>query len=189
MVGNAVRVTTASCAAFYLCRYGLGLTVMSVYATFTVVSLGALARIPGSGRQRATTVLTAIPAGLVLVTLGTLLAVQTWAAVAGMLVIGFVVAYAGTTGPRIAGAAPGMQLLYILPCFPPYAPDFLGQRLSGFLLGAVLLALAQRFLMPEPDTPSFHAAAGRRRRCGRAPGRPPRRAPARTGARPGAHGR
>ncbi|MEU8782335.1 FUSC family protein [Streptomyces sp. NPDC048637] len=155
VVGNAVRVTTASCAAFYLCRYGLGLTVMSVYAAFTVVSLGALARIPGSGRQRAMTTLTAIPAGLVLVTLGTLLAVQTWAAVLGMLAIGFMVAYAGTTGPRIAGAAPGMQLLYILPCFPPYAPDFLGQRLAGFLLGAVLLALAQRFLLPEPETPSF----------------------------------
>ncbi|MGW2388866.1 FUSC family protein [Streptomyces lydicamycinicus] len=155
VVGNAVRVTVASCAAFYLCRYGLGLTVMSVYATFTVVSLGALARIPGSGRQRATTVLTALPAGLVLITLGTLLAVQTWAAVVGMLVIGFMVAYAGTTGPRIAGAAPGMQLLYILPCFPPYAPDTLGQRLSGFLLGAVLLALGERFVMPEPDTPSF----------------------------------
>ncbi|MFF8789746.1 FUSC family protein [Streptomyces sp. NPDC015125] len=155
VVGNALRVTVASCAAFYLCRYALGLTVMSVYATFTVVSLGMLARIPGSGRQRATTVLTAVPAGLALVTLGTLLAVQTWAAVLGMLVIGFLVAYAGTTGPRIAGAAPGMQLLYILPCFPPYAPDALGQRLSGFLMGAVLLALAQRFLLPEPDTPPF----------------------------------
>ncbi|MFI2262735.1 FUSC family protein [Streptomyces tubercidicus] len=155
VVGNALQVTTASCAAFYFCRYGLGLTVMSVYATFTVVSLGALARIPGSGRQRATTVLTAIPAGLALITLGTLLAVQTWAAVVGMLVIGFMVAYAGTTGPRIAGAAPGMQLLYILPCFPPYAPDTLGQRLSGFLLGALLLALVQRFLLPVPDTPSF----------------------------------
>ncbi|WP_326622532.1 FUSC family protein [Streptomyces decoyicus] len=155
VVGNAVRVTVGSCVAFYLCRYALGLTVMSVYATFTVVALGVLARIPGSGRQRAATVLTAIPAGLALVTLGTLLAVQTWAAVLGMLVIGFVVAYAGTTGPRIAGAAPGMQLLYILPCFPPYAPDALGQRLSGFLLGAVLLALAQRFVLPEPDTPPF----------------------------------
>ncbi|MFI0785845.1 FUSC family protein [Streptomyces lydicus] len=155
VVGNAVRVTTASCLAFYLCRYGLDRTVMAVYATFTVVSLGVLARIPGSGRQRAATVLTAVPAGLVLVTLGTLLAVRTWAAVLGMLVVGFLVAYAGTTGPRIAGAAPGMQLLYILPCFPPYAPDTLGQRLLGFLTGAVLLAAAQRFLMPEPDTPPF----------------------------------
>ncbi|MEU5208561.1 FUSC family protein [Streptomyces sp. NPDC020742] len=146
-------MTTASCVAFYLCRYGLDRTVMSVYATFTVVSLGALARIPGSGRQRAATTLTAVPAGLALITLGTLLAVQTWAAVLGMLVIGFLVAYAGTTGPRIAGAAPGMQLLYILPCFPPYAPQALDQRLLGFVLGAVLLALAQRFLLPEPATP------------------------------------
>lgn len=155
MVGNAVRVTAATSVGFYLCRYGLGLTVMAVYAAFTAVSLGALARIPGSGRQRAATVLTAVPAGLLLLTLGTLLAVRTWAAVLGMLVVGFVIAYAGTTGPRIAGAAPGMQLLYILPCFPPYAPQMLGQRLAGFLLGAALLAAAQRFLLPEPDTPPF----------------------------------
>ncbi|MEU9504589.1 FUSC family protein [Streptomyces sp. NPDC048196] len=155
VVGNAVRVTTAACVGFYLCRYGLGLTAMAVYAAFTAVSLGALARIPGSGRQRAATVLTAVPAGLLLLTLGTLLAVRTWAAVLGMLVVGFVIAYAGTTGPRIAGAAPGMQLLYILPCFPPYAPELLGQRLAGFLLGAALLAAAQRFLLPEPDTPPF----------------------------------
>ncbi|MFH8569218.1 FUSC family protein [Streptomyces sp. NPDC017993] len=155
VVGTAVRVTVAACVAFYVCRYGFDRTVMSVYATFTVVSLGVLARIPGSGRQRAATTLTAVPAGLVLITLGTLLAVRTWAAVLGMLVIGFMVAYAGTTGPRIAGAAPGMQLLYILPCFPPYAPETLGQRLSGFLLGAVLLALAQRFVLPEPDTPPY----------------------------------
>ncbi|WP_407555220.1 FUSC family protein [Streptomyces sp. Pv4-95] len=155
IVGTAVRVTAAACIAFYLCRYGFDRTVMSVYATFTVVSLGVLARIPGSGRQRAATTLTALPAGLALITLGTLLAVQTWAAVLGMLVIGFLVAYAGTTGPRIAGAAPGMQLLYILPCFPPYAPEALGQRLSGFLLGAALLALAQRFVLPEPDTPPY----------------------------------
>ncbi|RXS86361.1 FUSC family protein [Streptomyces sp. TM32] len=155
VVGNAVRVTAASCLAFYLCRYALDLPVMSVYATFTVVSLGVLARIPGSGRQRAATTFMAIPAGLALITLGTLLAVQTWAAVVGMLVIGFMVAYAGTTGPRIASAAPGMQLLYILPCFPPYAPEDLVQRLTGFLLGALLLALAQRFLMPEPQAPPF----------------------------------
>ncbi|MFD8545373.1 FUSC family protein [Streptomyces sp. NPDC059649] len=155
VVGNAVRVTAAACVGFYLSRYALGLTVMAVYAAFTAVSLGALARIPGSGRQRAATVLTAVPAGLLLLTLGTLLAVRTWAAVLGMLVVGFVIAYAGTTGPRIAGAAPGMQLLYILPCFPPYAPQMLGQRLAGFLLGAALLVAAQRFLLPEPDTPPF----------------------------------
>ncbi|MFJ9417101.1 FUSC family protein [Streptomyces sp. NPDC101227] len=157
VVGNAARVTVAACAAFYLCRYGLDALVMSLYAAFSVVALGALAGIPGSGRQRAATTLMAIPAGSALVTLGTLLAVRTWAAVLGMLVIGFMVAYAGIAGPRIAGAAPGMQLLYILPCFPPYAPDTLDQRVYGFLLGTVLLAAAQALILPEPATPPFRA--------------------------------
>ncbi|MFI9045910.1 FUSC family protein [Streptomyces sp. NPDC053427] len=157
MVGNAARVTVAACAAFFLCLYGLDALVASLYSTFAVVSLGALARIPGSGRQRAATTLMAIPAGTALVVLGTLLAVHTWAAVLGMLVIGFMVAYAGIAGPRIAGAAPGMQLLYILPCFPPYAPQTLDQRVSGFLLGTLLLAAAQVLVLPEPATPSFRA--------------------------------
>ncbi|WP_052808929.1 FUSC family protein [Streptomyces natalensis] len=157
MVGTAARVTAAACIAFYLCRYGLDAAVMALYATFTVVALGALARIPGSGRQRAATTLWALPAGTALVVLGTLLAVRTWAAVLGMLVIGFLVAYAGSAGPRIAGAAPGMQLLYILPCFPPYAPDTLDQRVYGFVLGAVLLAAAQVLILPGPVTPPFPA--------------------------------
>src|SRR5439155_20758904 len=110
-----------------------------------------------AGRQRAVTTLWALPAGTALVVLGTLLAVRTWAAVLGMLVIGFLVAYAGSAGPRIAGAAPGMQLLYILPCFPPYAPDTLDQRVYGFLLGAVLLAAAQVLVLPAPRTPSFRS--------------------------------
>ncbi|ARF59069.1 hypothetical protein B1H19_37180 [Streptomyces gilvosporeus] len=157
MVGTAARVTVAACIAFYLCRYGLDAAVMALYATFTVVALGVLARIPGSGRQRAVTTLWVLPAGTALVVLGTLLAVRTWAAVLGMLVIGFLVAYAGSAGPRIAGAAPGMQLLYILPCFPPYAPGTLDQRVYGFVLGAVLLAAAQVLILPEPVTPPFRA--------------------------------
>ena len=54
-----------------------------------------------------------------------------WAAAAGMFVLGFAVSFVGVGGPRLVGLAAGMQLLYILPCFPPYDPGSLGDRLAG----------------------------------------------------------
>ncbi|GAA3379081.1 FUSC family protein [Streptomyces sannanensis] len=148
VVRRAVRVTTAACTGFYTCRYGLHEPVMAVYALFGAISLGILSPIPGSGRQRAAVVLKALPVGWLLAGLGTALAVRTWAAVAGMLTVGFVLAFAAVAGPRPAGAAPGLQLFYILPCFPPYAPEALGDRLAGLSVGVVLLAACERFLLP-----------------------------------------
>ncbi|HEX6758484.1 MAG TPA: FUSC family protein, partial [Propionibacteriaceae bacterium] len=97
----------------------------------------------------------ALLAGIGLVSLGTVLAVNTWAAVAGMLVVGFAIAYAGVGGPRVVGAANGLQLLYIMPSFPPYAPESLGSRLIGLILGVGLLAIADRVLLPPPVPKPF----------------------------------
>ncbi|MGW1028201.1 FUSC family protein [Streptomyces sp. NPDC002577] len=157
---RAVRLTIAAVAAFYVCLYGLHQPVTATYALFAAVAMAGLSRIPGTGRQRAVVVLRVLPVGWLLVTAGTLLAVNTWAAVAGMLVIGFLLAFAAAAGPRLAGAAPGLQLLYILPCFPPYAPETLGERLSGMTLGILLLVLAESLLLPDPPPTSYRALSG-----------------------------
>src|SRR3954464_4771842 len=102
---------------------------MAPYALFGAVALGALSQIPGGPRQRAGTLLAVLPVGWVLVSLGTLLSVSTALATAGMFVLGFAVSFAGVGGPRLVGLAAGLQLLYILPCFPPYDPGALGYRL------------------------------------------------------------
>nr|MDT0525439.1 FUSC family protein [Streptomyces sp. DSM 41633] len=99
-------------------------------------------------------VLRALPPALGLAALGTCLAVDTWSATGGMLVIGFLLAFAAVAGPRPAGAAPGLQLFYILACFPPYAPDALGERLTGLAVGMLLLA-ASHALLPDPPVPSY----------------------------------
>ncbi|MCZ0984854.1 hypothetical protein O1M54_02460 [Streptomyces diastatochromogenes] len=39
-----------------------------------------------------------------------------------MFVVGFALAFSAIGGPRPAGAAPGLQLLYILPSFPRTIP-------------------------------------------------------------------
>ncbi|SDO80172.1 Fusaric acid resistance protein-like [Streptomyces sp. cf386] len=152
---RAVRVTLAASAGFYTFVYGLDEPVLALYSLFAPISLGLLSPIPGSGRQRAEVMLKALPVGLLLVALGTVLAVRTWAAVLGMLVVGFLLAFAAIAGPRPAGAAPGLQLFYILACFPPYEPQTLWLRLAGLTFGVVVLALCELLLLPQPPTTTY----------------------------------
>ncbi|QTD96127.1 FUSC family protein [Streptomyces cyanogenus] len=147
---RALRVTVVAAAGFYLFRYGLDRPVAATYALFTVVALGGLSRIPGTGRQRAAFMSRLLPVCWALVAVGTCLSVRTWSAVAGMLVIGFTLAFSAVGGPRWAGTAPGLQLLYILPSFPPYDPGSLGDRLIGTTTGLVLFAAAEALLFREP---------------------------------------
>ncbi|MEU1185039.1 FUSC family protein [Streptomyces sp. NPDC005820] len=158
---RSVRVTVASATGFYVFLYGLDEPVLALYALFAPIALGLLSAVPGSGRQRAEVMLKALPVGLALVALGTALAVRTWAAVLGMLVVGFLLAFAAVAGPRPAGAAPGLQLFYILACFPPYAPQTLGLRLAGLSTGVVLLALCEVVLLPQPGGATYRSAVAR----------------------------
>ncbi|MFH8927210.1 FUSC family protein [Streptomyces pristinaespiralis] len=156
-VRRAVRVTLAASAGFYPLVYGLHQPEMALYALFAPVALGVLSPVPGSGRQRAAVILGSLPAGLCLVTLGTALAGSTAAATAGVVAVGFALCFAAVAGPRVGGAAPGLQLFYILACFPPYAPETLWQRLAGLTLGAVLLALCERLVLPAAPSPSYRS--------------------------------
>lgn len=199
-------MTVAAAAGFYPALYAFDRPVVAIYALFAAVAFGVLSPLPGSGRERARAVLYALAPAAALTALGTALAVATAPAVAGMLVVGFVLTFASACGPRVAGAAPGLQLFYILACFPPYAPGTLPQRLAGLAAGALLLAAAEFRLLPEPTAPHYadhvaHAlrdAAATARALARghgddppaaspparAPCTPPRRASASPGSRP-----
>lgn len=152
---RALRVTVAACAGFYACQYLLGQPVAALYALFGTIALGLLSDVAGTPAERTRLLLGALPVGLVLVALGTVLAVDVWAAAAGMLVVGFAVAFSTVGGPKIAGLANGLQLLYILPCFPPYDPGSLPARLAGVVVGIGLLAAADRVLWPAPGPRGF----------------------------------
>ncbi|MYW49140.1 FUSC family protein, partial [Streptomyces sp. SID161] len=154
-------MTLVAAACFYAFRYGLDRPVAATYALFTVVAVGGLSRIPGTGRQRAAVVLRLLPVCWALVVVGTCLSVRTWSAVAGMLVVGFTLTFAAVGGPRPAGAAPGLQLLYILPSFPPYDPGSLGDRLIGTTTGAVLFVAAEALLFREPRPLPYRERAAR----------------------------
>ncbi|MFF3601482.1 FUSC family protein [Kitasatospora indigofera] len=148
-VHRALRVTLVACAGFYVCRYALHDDTMATYALFAAVATGVLSQLGGGPEDRARTLLAVLPGAYLLVTTGTLLAVRAWSAALGMLVVGFAVAYGSVGGPRLVGLANGLQLFYILPCFPPYQPGALPSRLAGVSIGLVLLAGAELALWPE----------------------------------------
>lgn len=154
-------MTLVAAAGFYLFRYGLDSPVAATYALFATVALGGLSKIPGTGRQRAAVVLRLLPVCLLLVVIGTYLSVRTWSAVVGMLVVGFALAFAAVGGPRPAGASPGLQLLYILPSFPPYDPGSLGERLIGTTTGLALFIAAEALILPGRAPPSYRERAAR----------------------------
>ncbi|MEU6948479.1 FUSC family protein [Streptomyces sp. NPDC046316] len=163
---RSVRVTLAASAGFYLFLYGFDSAVAATYALFAAVAMAGLSHIPGTGRQRAAILLPAVPVCWVLITIGTYLSVRTWSAAVGMLVIGFALAFIAVGGPRPAGAAPGLQLMYILPSFPPYDPGSLGDRLVGATVGLALLILAEAFLLPDhPPTVPYRERAARAADC------------------------
>lgn len=155
VVRRAVRLTLVACLGFYVSRFVIGSGAMATYALFGAVALGALSQIPGSPKQRSRTLIAVLPVVWALVSLGTLLSFNNWAAAAGMFVLGFAVSFVGVGGPRLVGLAAGMQLLYILPCFPPYDPGSLLWRLAGVTTAVVLLAVAERLFWPDPTPPSY----------------------------------
>ncbi|KMS73085.1 hypothetical protein ACM01_20180 [Streptomyces viridochromogenes] len=147
---RAARISLAAAAGFYPAVYALDEPVVALYAFFTPISLGILSPLPGSGRDRARVVLRVLPVAMALTALGTALAVATGPAVAGMVLVGFVMSFGAAFGPAPAGVAPGLQLFYILACFPPYVPDALPERLAGLLLGGALMVLCELLVLPAP---------------------------------------
>ncbi|TDC40055.1 FUSC family protein [Micromonospora sp. 15K316] len=152
---RAARLTLVASAVFYGGRYGLGNPTLATYGLFGAVAMGAFTQLPGAPRERARILLVALPVGWVLISLGTVLAGNVWAAAGGMLVVGFVVAFAGTGGPRLVGLVGALQLFYILASFPPYQPDTLPQRLLGVTIAVLLLAVTEVLLFPDPPPVSY----------------------------------
>ncbi|GGO23381.1 FUSC family protein [Micromonospora parathelypteridis] len=152
---RAARLTLVASVVFYGCRYGAGSPVLATYGLFGAIAAGAFAQLPGPAPQRARILVMSLPAVWALIAAGSLLAWNTWAAAGGMLVIGFVVAFAGVGNPRLVGLASAFQLFYILASFPPYQPGTVPERLGGVTLAIVLLAAAEVLLWPDPVPVSY----------------------------------
>ncbi|MEU8254711.1 FUSC family protein [Micromonospora inaquosa] len=152
---RAARLTLVASVVFFGCRYGAGSSTLATYGLFGTIAAGSFAQLPGPARRRARILVQSLPVVWALIAVGSLLAWSTWAAAGGMLVVGFVVAFAGVGNPRLVGLASAFQLFYILASFPPYQPGTLPERLGGVTLAVALLAAAEVFLWPDPVPVSY----------------------------------
>ncbi|ROT33795.1 FUSC family protein [Micromonospora sp. HM5-17] len=157
---RGLRLSVIAAAGLFGGTYGLDDPVLGLYTLFGAIATGYVSTLPGGPTERARALLAALPLALFLVTLGSLLAVNTWAAAVGILVVGFTVAFARVGGPRILGLATGLQLFFIAASFPPYQPASLPSRLGGVTLGIGLLAVTNRLLWPEPAPPRYRDRLG-----------------------------
>ncbi|WP_372407802.1 FUSC family protein [Streptomyces luteireticuli] len=149
-VRRAVWVVLAGCPAFYVLTYALHRQTMAMFAVFGALPLVLFCKLPGPPLLRARTLLLTLPAGLLAVTAGTLLAAHDWTAALGLLAVGFVVSFLSAGGPRPAAVAAALQLYYVLPCFPPYVPGQLGDRLAGLTIGFLLTIAVDLLLWRDP---------------------------------------
>ncbi|MFE0531661.1 FUSC family protein [Micromonospora parva] len=152
---RAARLTLVASVVFFGCRYGAGNSTLATYGLFGTIAAGSFAQLPGPAPQRARILVLSLPVVWALIAVGSFLAWSTWAAAGGMLVVGFVVAFAGVGNPRLVGLASAFQLFYILASFPPYQPGTLPARLGGVTLAIMLLAAAEVVLWPDPVPVSY----------------------------------
>ncbi|MFC5140730.1 FUSC family protein [Actinomycetospora rhizophila] len=156
---RALRVAVVATVVFMVCRYGFGSPAAATYAVFGTIGFGVLSQVVGTPRERTRTLIGCLVAGTVLLTIGALLAGSTIMASVGMLVAGVSVAFIAVGGPRLAGVANGLQLVYILPSFPPFAPETLPARVLGFVFGVGLLLVADRVLWPPRPVQTYACRA------------------------------
>ena len=105
-----------------------------------------LADFPGNRQTRAVAYAGLGLNGVVLITLGTLVAPHPWVAVAVMFVLGVVVTFSGVLSETIAAGQRATLLTFVLPACTPPGP--IGERLLGWLIALAVCVPAALFLSP-----------------------------------------
>ena len=158
---RAGRTAIVMPALFALCGQVIGSSTMATFAAFGAFSMLLLVDFTGPMVQRLRAHLGLAVAWAVLICLGTLVADETWLAVAAMVVIGFLVLFSGVVSSVLAGASTALLLAFILPVTSPVPFAELPERLAGAGLAAAAAMLAITLLWPRPTTDPLSAPAAR----------------------------
>ena len=101
---------------------------------------------PGNRQNRAVAFLGLGLNGIILLTLGTLVAPIPWLAVALMFVLGVAVTLAGVLSETVSAGQRATLLLYVWPVCTPVGP--IGDRLLGWLIALAICVPAALFFIP-----------------------------------------
>ncbi|MFC8662218.1 FUSC family protein [Streptomyces sp. NPDC057199] len=158
---RAGRTAIVMPALFALCSQVIGSPTMATFAAFGSFSMLLLVEFTGPMPQRLRAHLGLAVAWAALICLGTLVADETWLAVAVMVVIGFLVLFSGVVSSVLAGASTALLLAFILPVTSPVPFSELPDRLAGAGLAAAASLLAITLLWPRPAAHPLGAPAAR----------------------------
>ena len=117
-----------------------------LYALLGAFWLMVMVDFPGNRQNRAVGYLGLGLNGIVLLTLGTLVAPIPWLAVTLMFVLGVTVTLAGVVSETVSAGQRATLLLYVWPVCTPVGP--IGERLLGWLIALAVCVPAALFVIP-----------------------------------------
>jgi len=120
-----------------------------IFVVFGCFALLIMSDFGGLRPPRALAYLTATLVGAVLVAAGTVFSSITLLAAAGMLLVGFVIAFSRVFGGYVAAAQTGMLLSYVLAVSIPAPPSAIPARVGGWALAGIVSTLAGVLLWPR----------------------------------------
>ena len=139
-------------------RYGPHTATFAVFGAFALLYL---AEFTGPWRARTLAYLTLGAVGAGLIVIGTLCAARVGTAVAGMVVVGFAVLFAGAVNGYFAAGTTATLLAFVLAVMVPVPGAPVGDRLLGWLIACVVSIPAVLLLWPPHPGDALRAAAAR----------------------------
>jgi uncharacterized membrane protein YccC len=124
----------------------VGGSAAPLYALLGAFWLLVVTEFPGNRQQRAVAYLGLTVNGIVLITLGTLVAPMAWLAVTLMFFLGMAVTLAALLSSTMSAGQRATLLFYVWPVCTPAGP--IGERLLGFLIAVAICVPAALFLLP-----------------------------------------
>jgi uncharacterized membrane protein YgaE (UPF0421/DUF939 family) len=136
-------------------------TQTATFAAFGSFAMLVLVEFTGRPRSRLTAYLALGLVGAVLVVLGTLCSRNAWLAAAAMLIVGFLILYAGLLGGYFAAAGTAAILAFVLPVTIAAPLSSIPARLEGWGLAAGAATCAVMFLWPPRSRDVLRSQAAR----------------------------
>ena len=156
---RAARTAIVMPALFAVGSQVIGNADVATFAAFGSFAMLLLADFGGTIGERLAAQSFLVAIGCVLIAPATLVSRTAWLAAVAMLVVGFVVLFAGVVSSALAGASTSILLSFILPVTTPAPASAIPDRLLGWLLAGVVSLPAVTLLWPAPRKEPLREAA------------------------------
>ena len=150
-VRRAARAAVVVPINFAVATQVIGNAQVATFAAFGSFALLLFVNFPGGRPARLGAYAVLGAAGVVLISLGTMVSQPDWLAVVSMAIVAFAILFAGVVSSVLNGATQATLLLFILPVMLPGARSVLPDRLAGWGIALVVSVPVALFVWPPKD--------------------------------------